>query len=453
MRVSVLAILVSTIASTTFTFPAHAATTRDVFAVPPALAHDVAFWVRIYSEVPTTGGLIHDNRRLDVVYERTAIPPPEAGKARREHIEARKEAWAERLRRLAADRTARDADDARVLALWRDASADELRAAAERVRFQLGQADRFRAGLERAGAWRGWVTEVLEQRGLPAAIAALPHVESSYDPTAGSKVGAAGMWQFMRATGVQYAMRIDSAIDERRDPMRSTEAAAAYLADAYARLGSWPLAIVSYNHGVNGMLRAKSQLGTDDITRVLREYDSPTFKFASRNFYPSFLAAIEVERNAARLFPDHVPQEPWRTCTIPLRTGATVTQLARKFSVDAQQLRTLNPAVAGAVWSGVRKLPPGYAVRVPLDANADPGLRSLMAWERARPEARSTPLLHTVAPGDTLARIASRYGTTADSIAALNGVADPRRLRAGQVLSLDAGGGLCAAAPERVAAR
>jgi membrane-bound lytic murein transglycosylase D len=431
--------------------PVHAAS-RDVFAVPPALVQDVAFWVRIYSDVPTTAGLIHDDRQLGVVYERLAIPPPEAGPARREAIDSRKAFYADRLQRLADDRKPRDADDRRILALWPKATDAELRAAAERVRFQLGQADRFREGVERAGAWRGWVTDVLAERGLPLEIAALPHVESSYNPYAGSKVGAAGMWQFMKGTGKQFSMRIDGTIDERRDPMRSTEAAADYLSKAYQRLGSWPLAIVSYNHGVNGMARAKAQLGTDDITRVLREYESPTFKFASRNFYPSFLAAVEVEREAARLFPGHTPHESWKTCTVPLRSSASVAQLTKKFSLEPSTLQALNPAVANAVWSGSGKLPSGYSVRVPLDAKPNPALRSLMAWDRARPEAKATPMMHTVAPGETLARIAARYGTTVKAVSALNGVSDPRRLRAGQVLALEAGGGACTAAPARLVA-
>ena len=175
----------------------------------------------------------------------------------------------------------------------------------------------------------------------------------------------------------------------------------------------------------------------------MREYESPTFKFASRNFYPSFLAALEVERNAARLFPGKVPQQAWTTCTIPLRSSASVAQLTRKFSLDAAHLRALNPAVAGAVWSGARKLPPGYAVRIPQDARADSSMKSLMAWDRARAEATPPRVLHTVAPGETLARIAARYGTDVGSIAALNGVADPRRLRPGQVLSVGSRSGLC----------
>ena len=129
----------------------------------------------------------------------------------------------------------------------------------------------------------------------------LPHVESSFNPRAYSKVGAAGLWQFMRSTGRRY-MRIDGAVDDRLDPFRSTEAAAQLLAYNYRVLGTWPLALTAYNHGTAGMRRAKETLGTDDIVRIVRNYTSRTFGFASRNFYVSFLAALEIDRNPEKYF-------------------------------------------------------------------------------------------------------------------------------------------------------
>src|SRR5437763_250276 len=150
----------------------------------------------------------------------------------------------------------------------------------EDVRFQLGQADRFRAGLIRSGAWETHIAQVLANLGLPAELAVLPHVESSFNPAAYSKVGAAGLWQFMRSTGRRY-MRIDSAVDDRLDPFRSTEAAAQLLAYNYRVLGTWPLALTAYNHGTAGVRRAKETLGTDDIVRIVRSYNSRTFGFAS----------------------------------------------------------------------------------------------------------------------------------------------------------------------------
>ncbi len=140
--------------------------------------------------------------------------------------------------------------------------------AANNVRFQLGQSDRFREGLERSSQWEAHIEQAFANLGLPPELAALPHVESSFDPTAYSKVGAAGLWQFMRGTGRRY-LRIDDAVDERMDPFRATEAAAQLLDYNYRFLGTWPLALTAYNHGAAGMRRAADSLNTTDIVTIL----------------------------------------------------------------------------------------------------------------------------------------------------------------------------------------
>src|SRR3981189_773759 len=105
----------------------------------------------------------------------------------------------------------------------------------------------------------------------------------------------------MRSTGRRY-LRIDSAVDDRLDPFRSTEAAAQLLAYNYRVLGSWPLALTAYNHGAAGVRRARDTLGTDDIVKILRNYNSRSFGFASRNFYVSFPAALAADRNPEKYF-------------------------------------------------------------------------------------------------------------------------------------------------------
>jgi membrane-bound lytic murein transglycosylase D len=134
---------------------------------------------------------------------------------------------------------------------------------------------------------------ILRQHGVPEELAHLTLVESCFNLEAYSKVGAAGVWQFMPSTGRQY-MTVDGAIDERRDPLRSTQAAAEHLRGDYEVLGTWPLAITAYNHGRGGMARAVRTVGTTDFGEISSNYRGPAFGFASRNFYPEFLAALEV---------------------------------------------------------------------------------------------------------------------------------------------------------------
>jgi membrane-bound lytic murein transglycosylase D len=332
---------------------------------PPELEPDVQFWIRVYTQVSTNEGLIHDQHRLSVVYETLHFDADTPSSERARRVDAERERVEDILKRLARGDEPRDADDRRVKALWGDdATPAQLGEAASDVRFQLGQSDRFRSGLIRAGAWEAHIGEVLANLGLPAEISALPHVESSFDPYAYSKVGAAGLWQFMRSTGRRF-LRIDAAVDERLDPYRETEAAAQLLSYNYRLLGSWPLAITAYNHGAEGVRRARDLLGTDDIVRIVREYHSPSFGFASRNFYVSFLAALTIAQNPAKYFGGLARNSEAGFHELKMPSTASLSALLRATGIDRETLRSLNPALRPAVWNGQRVVPAGYILRLP----------------------------------------------------------------------------------------
>src|SRR5256885_1037939 len=272
--------------------PARALAQDTPMPRPPLLERDVQFWIRVYTQIDTNAGFLHDQYNLGVVYDTLHFALNTTPAERERQVDQAREGYVAALRRIAdAGDAPLSADDQRTKDLWgADITPARLRSAIDDIRFQLAQADRFRAGLIRSGAWETHIAETLANLGLPAELAVLPHVESSFNPAAYSKVGAAGLWQFMRSTGRRY-MRIDSAVDDRLDPFRSTEAAAQLLAYNHRVLGTWPLALTAYNHGTAGVRRAKETLGTDDIARIVRSYSSRTFGFASRNFYVSFLAA------------------------------------------------------------------------------------------------------------------------------------------------------------------
>src|SRR5262245_13479930 len=129
----------------------------------------------------------------------------------------------------------------------------------ERVKAQRGVKERTAAGLKRSGRYIAQIQQIFRERGMPPELSYLPMVESSYDIYARSSVGALGIWQFMPRTGREY-MRVTALLDERRDPIESSRAAASYLKQAYETLGSWPLAITSYNYGQGGMARAVAKV-------------------------------------------------------------------------------------------------------------------------------------------------------------------------------------------------
>jgi membrane-bound lytic murein transglycosylase D len=408
------------------------------FPKSPPLVPRVEFWKRIYSEVDTGGGLLHDTGDLGVVYEVVTLPQNASRLTRERFLRKRREHYQRILRKLGkGKRSGLDAEERRVLSLFPDGVSDAtLKAAASRVRFQLGQADRFRAGLIRQGRWEHYMRGVYAERGMPVELASLPHVESSFNPKARSHVGASGLWQFTRSTGRMY-MRVDYTIDERNDPWIATVAAARLLRDNYKRTRSWPLALTGYNHGVGGMERAMRQLGTRDMATIIERYRSRTFGFASKNFYTSFLAALEVEENAQRYFGTLVRDAPLRPEMVKLDGYYKPSTLASAFGVSLDALKEANPALLSGVWNGQRLVPKGYALRVPrnpLRASADVVLAKIPSSERHGQQLRQAE--YRVRRGDTLSRIAARFGVRTKDLMAANGLRSAHRIYIGQRLEI-----------------
>jgi membrane-bound lytic murein transglycosylase D len=416
--------------------PARAA--DDPMPRPPQLERDVQFWIRVYTQIDTNAGFLHDQNNLGIVYETLHFESTLPSERQRQVDEAR-ERIAQALRRIAAagDAAELSADDQRIKALWgAEGTPARLRSAVDDIRFQLGQSDRFRAGLIRSGAWETHIAETLANLGLPAELAVLPHVESSFNPFAYSKVGAAGMWQFMRSTGRRY-MRIDGAVDDRLDPFRSTEAAAQLLAYNYRVLGTWPLALTAYNHGTAGVRHAKETLGTDDIVRIVRSYNSRTFGFASRNFYVSFLAALEIDRNPGKYFGPLQKESEARFQEVEVPAYVPVASLERALKIDTLKLRSLNPSLLPPVWSGALRVPKAYRLRVPLEDSHWTG--QLLAQRLAPDEmfaGQRGPRHYRVQPGDTLATLADRYGVPIQTLAQMNHLRTSAHLKPGRTVTL-----------------
>jgi membrane-bound lytic murein transglycosylase D len=416
------------------------------FPRPAELEPDIRFWTRVFAVVDTRHGLIHDARHLDVVYEVIKVPAGLGRHARDKRVKRAKTRYRKILLTLAkGKRKGLSAEERRVLGLWRDGVGNKtLRQAAERIRFQLGQSDRFRAGLIRSGAWRPHMEQTLEANGVPKALAALPHVESSFNPEAYSHVGAAGLWQFTRSTGRRY-MRVDHVVDERRDAYLSTQAAARLLRHNHKVTGTWPLAITAYNHGAAGMRRAVRRLGTTDIAPILRQYRARTFGFASRNFYVAFLAALDVDQEAEHYFGPLQMDPPERSLVVQVPDYVSASTLQGGLGIPLEGLKRRNPALGEAVWSGTKFVPRGYGLRVAClpDCNRSRA-RVIRALAEIPPSeryvAQRPDRFHKVRRGQTLSMLAARYGVRMQDLVALNGLRSRNRIRVGQVLRLPQAG-------------
>lgn len=423
-----------------FGFQAHvfAMANPEYFPRPPGLEPAIQFWTRVFTEIDTNHGFIHDDRYLGVVYETIELPDTTSNRAKQKYVDNIKKRYIKILSKLSRGiRDGLNAEEQRVLDLWpKDVSNKTLRLAKSRIRFQLGQSNKYKEGLIRSGAWKPHILRTLEEMGLPKEISALPHVESSFNPNAYSRVGASGLWQFTRSTGRRF-MRIDHVVDERMDPFKASVAAAQLLENNYAVTGTWPLALTSYNHGAAGMRHAAKKMGTTDIQTIIENYRSRTFKFASRNFYVAFLAAVDVEQNAEKYFgPLQLnPEVVDGIVKIPdyMETNA----VADALGVTVEHLQRKNPALRPSVWNGQKFIPRGYELRYDKDRVKTDAEQALAMVAASNRYAKQKPdLYHRIARGQTLSTIAARYGVKVSDIVALNGLRSQHRIRAGQVLRL-----------------
>lgn len=283
-----------------------------VFPKPMALEPAVDFWRKTYAVWSRSQVAFHDDRALDVVYEVMQLPG-DVGEGltteQKEMVNQRRDFWKGQLAGLESKLrygAALSADDKQLIARLENSGKpiSFINGASDRLRSQRGTRERFKRGLEISGRYDLQFRKIFRDAGLPEDFTYLPHVESSFQAAAKSSAGAVGLWQFTKAAAKTFMPGGDS-VDRRLDPFASANAAARYLSYAYGKLGDWPAAVTSYNHGIGGMKRAQNQVGTD-FTRIVEQYNGPAFGFASRNYYAQFLAAREIASRPEQYFSEGI---------------------------------------------------------------------------------------------------------------------------------------------------
>lgn len=409
---------------------------QDPFPLYDCITPNVAFWRDVYSKYPSSQGVLHDKRDLSIIYEVLEVEGVWETSARerdKQRIERAKERYLEILKTLASGAAPQTREEKRVAGLFPPKAAPEdFRAAQDNIRFQSGQKDNFRAGLIRSGSYLAEIKEILASYGVPEDLAYLPHVESSFNYKAYSKFGAAGIWQFTESSGKQFKLDVNYAIDERRDPIKATHAAARMLRHNYEKLGTWPLAVTAYNHGINGMMRAKAAKG--DYEKIFQEHESELFKFASRNFYSEFLAAKEVAKNYKTFFGPLPIDPPVNSKTVVLPNYAMVNDLVKHLKVDMETFKALNPGLREPVYLGQKLIPKGYEVRVPergkvvrLADNIPPEILK---------EDQAQTKMYQVIQGDTAFSIARQFGVPVADLLRANGLDEQAVICPGQDLRI-----------------
>ena len=308
----------------------------------------------------------------------------------------------------------------------------------EHVRFFL---DRFQTGyrraivegwLARSGRYLPMILDVFRQKGLPEDLVFTVMIESGFNPVAVSQAGAKGLWQFMAPTARLYGLRVDGWLDERLDPEKSTVAAANYLRDLYAQFGSWDLAQAAYNTGDGKIQQAIDRTGSRDFWAL---HKSPLLPDETKNFVPAIHAATLIGRQPERYGFTVVPEDPLRYEQVTVPKGSRLVRLAALSGVPVQDLESLNPELRQ------KQTPPDgpYELKVPLGSTALVQAAVEIDASAARKiVAAPRPGVHVVQAGDTVWRIAKRYGVSAKQVVAWNGLDRPDRIFPGERLRVSA---------------
>lgn len=353
------------------------------FETPPSIQTAVDFWTMVYSKYDRNYEIFHDTENLGVVYsvlDFTDLYSNEALDRRarlkifRPRLAAEEKRIMAMLERIHENQYQPDKlskEERRIYDKFKDdPNPDKFleAATAKRIRAQTGIKNKFLDAIRISGAYIEEFEDIFMSYGLPIELTRLAFVESMFNTKARSKVGASGVWQFMPGTGKLFGLAINKYVDERNDPIRATHAAARLLKSNYEHLGNWYLAMNAYNSGRATMSRAVAAMGTSDIGTIINNYRGGIYGFASRNFVPSFLAALEIANNYTKYF-GKLPRDSKFEYEDYVTTGRVFFgQLSTTAGYNLAEMIDYNPHFSRVVISDKVKLPAGYVIRVPKGA-------------------------------------------------------------------------------------
>lgn len=351
---------------------------NETFSVPPELKTRVEFWKRIYTDLTSSQAILHDSEYPELTYvvldistytTESHIPYRKRMIALNRYFKMEKQKLSQQLKQLHNFKGNGATLPVELLSLHKKfepiKEANKYLNATKRIRAQVGQRDHVVRGFIYGGRYFNEMMKIFEQRKIPKELTRLPLVESAFNLNAKSKVGASGIWQFMKRTGKQY-LKIDKSIDERNDPIAATKAAAQLLRENFEALGSWPLAITAYNHGRHGIARAVKSVGSQELHHIIRNHNSPTFGFASQNFYSEFLAILEVEREYRKHFGKMWVEPPLEYEKVLLLKTSPISEISTRCQVPTKEISFYNPSLTDWVTSGKGKIPKGFHLRIPV---------------------------------------------------------------------------------------
>ncbi len=292
--------------------------------------------------------------------------------------------------------------------------------------FQNRLRPNFEKWLSRSGRYTEMIQRTLRENNLPEDLLYLALIESGFSPHAYSRSKASGVWQFMKGTGKRYGLRIDQWIDERRDPVKSTQAAARYLTELYNMFGSWPLALAAYNAGEGRVSRTIIRVRTRDFW-TLRE--SRHLHPETRNYVPKFMAATIMSKAPERYGFSIEYEAPWEYEEVEIQSATYLSAIAKYAGISVKELKNYNPELKQNI---TPPRAPGYKIKLP------PGTKEafLSAYSPDKEEQIfiGRTFKHRVRRGENISSIAARYGVSAHMLMDTNNLSRKSIIRVGQTI-------------------
>ena len=276
---------------------------------------------------------------------------------------------------------------------------------------------RFQRYLDRFEKYKDLVQRVFKETGLPPELGYLSLVESGFNPLAFSRARASGPWQFMKATGSEYGLDVTWYVDERRDPVKSTVAAAQHLKDLYDQFKSWPLALGAYNAGAGKIRRAIRKSGSRDFWKIRKlRY----IRRETKDYVPSFIAAVLIASNPTKYGFKVNTAVPYAFDKVLVYKRAHLKAVATTTGISIQHLKALNPELLKTI---VPLMNEGYPLKVPIGKGLLVRERhdQIEMWTKLPP---ASATWYRVRYGDTLDEVAQRFGLTKQELKRLNNLTE-----------------------------
>jgi len=286
--------------------------------------------------------------------------------------------------------------------------------------------------LDRLPRYEALMKGILKEEGVPEELIYVALIESGFNSVARSHARAVGYWQFMRGTGKAYGLKQNWLVDERRDPVYSTRAAAAYLKGLYQAFGSWHLAMSSYNAGEHRVLRAVMGNMTREFWELHQRKQLPR---ETRDYVPKFIAAAKIASNPAKYGFSHVVgQAPFSFEEIKTTKGISLSKFAKNTGVSVAEIKRLNPTFKtdyAPIYRGTTT-----SIRVPIGRKKMALAALSKSYSTKKYVASSGKSYHRVKRGDNLSVIAKRYRTSVSTLKRLNGLTSRSIIRPGRKIKL-----------------